>query len=79
MPFFSDDGDMCASIVKSQSILLATHSRHNEEEADLLGIQVAAEACFDTEKGTRAFAKIADLEHHERHGWHSTHPTSDDR
>lgn len=44
--------------------LEAAHSRANEEEADELGIQIAAKACYDTTKGAEIFRKFADIEGH---------------
>jgi Zn-dependent protease with chaperone function len=40
--------------------LAAAHSRENEREADDLGVQLAARACFDTIKGTRVMRKMHD-------------------
>jgi Zn-dependent protease with chaperone function len=36
----------------------AAHSRENEREADDLGVQLAARACFDTVKGTHVMRKM---------------------
>jgi Zn-dependent protease with chaperone function len=40
--------------------LAAAHSRENEREADDLGVQLAARACFDTIKGTHVMRKMHD-------------------
>eukprot|EP00599_Poterioochromonas_sp_BG-1_P005530 CAMPEP_0173140788 /NCGR_PEP_ID=MMETSP1105-20130129/5103_1 /TAXON_ID=2985 /ORGANISM="Ochromonas sp., Strain BG-1" /LENGTH=435 /DNA_ID=CAMNT_0014053859 /DNA_START=33 /DNA_END=1340 /DNA_ORIENTATION=- len=36
----------------------AAYSRECEEEADTLGIELAARACYDTKKGTKMFEKL---------------------
>jgi Zn-dependent protease with chaperone function len=59
------------------SILLATHSRGNEEEADKTGIQILAKACFDTVKGSNIFVKLAQLSKDRESSWTDTHPSSD--
>jgi Peptidase family M48 len=47
---------------KLGSYLIASDSRHGEEEADELGIVIAARACFDTKKGSNIFHKFEKLE-----------------
>ena len=47
-----------------RSAIAASHSRRNEMEADMLGIKIAAMACFDTRRAPQVFRKMAlhDLE-----------------
>jgi predicted Zn-dependent protease len=66
--------------------LTASHSRHNEEMADELGIEITAMACFDTSKGINIFKKFGELhdhteteENHSSAAWTSSHPSSLDR
>jgi len=39
-----------------------SHSRRNEEEADALGIKIAAMACFDTKKASFVMEKLHQAE-----------------
>lgn len=62
------------------------HGRHEEEEADDLGIQITAMSCMDTKRAANVFAKFADLEEKGGGGasrwqaaWNHTHPASKDR
>mmetsp|Transcript_24079 Transcript_24079/g.23147 ORF Transcript_24079/g.23147 Transcript_24079/m.23147 type:complete len:426 (+) Transcript_24079:96-1373(+) len=62
----------------------ASYSRQHEEEADSLGIQIAAVACFDTKKGSQIFEKLAEIEKSRTSlfsgsNWNLTHPPSDER
>jgi predicted Zn-dependent protease len=64
--------------------LAASHSRHNEEMADELGIEITAMACFDTSKGINIFKKFGELrseteEDHSSAAWNDSHPASFDR
>lgn len=52
--------------------LAAAHSRENEREADDLGVQLAAKACFDTVKGVHVMRKM-----HEHSIASATQPPSD--
>lgn len=50
---------MVASFLgSSRQAIVAAHSRSSETEADELGCQLAAMACFDTKKGAEAFLKM---------------------
>jgi len=68
-----------------RTAVAAAHSRDHEREADELGIQLAAMACFDTKKAAKVFGK---LHTHETGGELSptkwtrfvdTHPSTADR
>jgi len=50
------------SIREIKSSLVAAHSRINENEADALGLKLTAMSCFDTERATEVFSKIAQSE-----------------
>ena len=41
--------------------LAAAHSREHEHEADKLGVELAARACFDTESGVEVMRKMHDM------------------
>lgn len=45
----------------TRKALTAAHSRENETEADILGIQLAARACFDTSVGSKVMYKMNQL------------------
>jgi hypothetical protein len=45
-----------------RQLLSAAHSRHNEWQADELGLQLAAAACFDTVQGCNIMAKLHQLQ-----------------
>jgi hypothetical protein len=60
------------------------NSRACEHEADTLGQQIAARACFDTKRGAEVFKKLGDYEEKItgkkiRSSWNSTHPASHER
>jgi len=55
------------------------YSRETEEEADALGIEIAALACYDTQKAANIFYKFDEIEGHKPVQWNSTHPSSDSR
>jgi hypothetical protein len=59
----------------------ASYSRQCESEADELGIQIAAQACFDTRRGANVMNKLAKLDgSRKKHvSWDSSHPSSSDR
>ena len=63
----------------SSQLLLASHSRDHEDEADLTGLKIAASACFDATRGADFMAKLADHSGHAPATWLATHPSSDDR
>lgn len=46
----------------SREALVAAHSRSHETEADELGCQLAAMACFDTKKGGKVYARMHQYE-----------------
>jgi Zn-dependent protease with chaperone function len=48
------------ALAAAHKVLAAAHSRENEREADDLGVQLAARACFDTVKGTHVMRKMHD-------------------
>jgi len=61
-------------------LLKKSDSRHCELEADVLGQQIAARACFDTRTGANIFKMLADEEGGEKQlKWNSTHPPSLER
>ena len=63
----------------SRDALVAAHSRSNETEADELGCQLAAMACFDTKKGANVFSKMQKFDEGNGGGpkdLMSTHPAS---
>jgi Zn-dependent protease with chaperone function len=78
-----------------RQLLSAAHSRQNELQADELGLQLAAAACFDTEAGTRIMAKMHQLQQQQLEqqpasmnfvsnvasigGWMDSHPPSLER
>lgn len=71
------------SLATLRTAFTAAHSREHEHEADQLGIQLAAMACFDTHKAAAVFQKL-----HEQAGppsgkrllsFADTHPPSSDR
>jgi len=47
-----------AGLAAMRHALSAAYSRENEYQADELGIQLAARACFDTQKGCRVMYKM---------------------
>ena len=51
-----------ACITYLRKITSASNSRQNENEADELGIKLAAMSCFDTRRAAKVFAKM--YEHH---------------
>jgi hypothetical protein len=83
MSFFDPSGvtgflfDYC--LEKLSGFLEAAHSREAEKEADLLGIEIAAAACYDTAKGAKIFNKFDVLSGHSCVDWSSTHPSSSSR
>lgn len=71
------------SLATLRTAFTAAHSREHEHEADQLGIQLAAMACFDTHRAAAVFRKL-----HEQAGppsgkrllsFADTHPPSSDR
>jgi len=46
---------------KLSSYRSAAHSRQHEREADDMGLKIAALACYDTQKGSHVFGKLAKL------------------
>lgn len=54
-------------------------SRRAETEADSIGIQLMARACFDPTVAPRVFEKLAAQQRHEPPAWLSTHPAGKDR
>ncbi len=57
-------------------VLFATHSRSNEEEADITGLQIMSQACFDGGKGSAVFNKLAALNKNHKASWTDSHPSS---
>jgi predicted Zn-dependent protease len=66
----------------------ASHMRSEESEADELGIQITAAACFDTQKASEIFGKLASLEEKiksdlgifgTQSSWNSSHPITEER
>jgi Zn-dependent protease with chaperone function len=59
----------------------AYNSRHMETEADTLGIELSAMACFDVEKGSHVFRKLNELipEGSRASTWFDSHPPSQQR
>jgi len=58
------------------------HSRDTETEADLIGLQMAARACFDVREAEAFWAKMAvqrEVRDEPMVGWLSTHPEDDHR
>ena len=47
-----------AALRLAREVIVASHSRHTEMEADELGIVLAARACFDTKIAPRVFKKM---------------------
>jgi Zn-dependent protease with chaperone function len=76
-------------LAKFASFEQASHSRHNETEADVTGLRIAALACFDTQSAPVVFGKLAEMERKARlkagdttqrvAGWGDTHPMPKDR
>lgn len=76
-------------LAKFASFEQASHSRHNETEADETGLKIAALACFDTHSAPAVFGKLAEMERKARveagdttqrvAGWGDTHPMPKDR
>jgi Zn-dependent protease with chaperone function len=66
----------------SRDALVAAHSRSHETEADELGCQLAAMACFDTKKGAKVFLKMHQFDEANggsRKDLMSSHPASEGR
>lgn len=66
----------------SREAIVASFSRSNETEADQLGCQLAALACFDTARGSNAFKKMRKYDESNgggRNNLMSSHPASDER
>ena len=62
------------------NLMKNSDSRECELEADILGQQLAARACFDTKVGANIFKILADGEaQHGPSAWNSTHPPSLER
>lgn len=47
-----------AGLATLRTAITAAHSRDNEHQADTLGLQLAAQACFDTRKASLVFSKM---------------------
>ena len=59
-------------------VMLATHSRTNEEEADMTGVKIMSKACFDVIEGSNIFLKLAGLSNSQSStSWLDTHPNSE--
>lgn len=63
----------------SETVVESSFSRHNEIEADELGLKIAYMARFDPKKGITFMKKLADATGHRAATWSSTHPSSDER
>jgi len=66
----------------SRDALVAAFFRSTETEADELGCQLAAMACFDTRRGAKVFDKMRQCDEANGHGRSSllsSHPASGDR
>jgi Zn-dependent protease with chaperone function len=63
------------------SYITNSFSRNTEEDADALGIAIAAMACFDTKKGANVFLKLGILEGNMAGitQWNSSHPSTQGR
>lgn len=74
---------MVASFLgSSREAIVAAHSRSNETEADELGCQLAAMACFDTRRGSKVFLKMHQFDESQggsRNDLMSSHPASEGR
>jgi len=62
----------------------AASSREFEREADILGIKLAAMACYDTKRGTDVFRRLGEISKKNNNGYSHTsfidsHPPSDER
>lgn len=69
-------------LAQMRNSMLAAFSREHESDADELGCQLAARACFDTKKGSQVFLRMHeyDVEHgQEIRGIMSSHPSSIER
>lgn len=68
-------------VSRASEVLLATHSRENEEEADMTGLQIAAKACYNTVAGVDVFNKLAKVAQSANHvyTWMDSHPASEYR
>lgn len=64
---------------RAADLLLASHSRDHEDEADLTGLRIAASACFDARHAASFMSKLADHGGRGPASWLATHPSSDDR
>lgn len=74
---------MVASFLgSSREAIVAAHSRSNETEADELGCQLAAMACFDTLRGSKVFLKMHEFDESQggsKKDLMSSHPASEGR
>jgi Zn-dependent protease with chaperone function len=69
-------------LASSRDAMVAAHSRSNETEADELGCQLAAMACFDTLRGSKVFLKMNQFEEAQggaKNNLMSSHPASEGR
>lgn len=57
----------------------ASYSRQHEDEADALGLVLLSLACFNMEKGSAVFYKLAEHEGYHNNSILSSHPSSQDR
>lgn len=65
---------------KVVEILIATHSRANEEEADLTGVKIMSRACYNAVEGSNIFIKLGALRPADKSkSWTDTHPSSETR
>ena len=67
-----------------RTAVVAAHSREHEREADVLGMQLAAMACFNTQTAALVFDKLRKMEAQPSAKWlmpsfADSHPSSADR
>ena len=67
------------ALQRASDLLLASHSRDHEDEADRTGLRIAASACFDARHAASFMGKLADHGGRGPASWLATHPSSDDR
>lgn len=61
---------LVGSLATFRTALTAAHSRENENQADELGIKLAAMACYDTKKASEVFRKMHQHEQHQHQHQH---------
>lgn len=65
---------------KLVEVLMATHSRNNEEEADMTGVRIMSKACFNAVEGSNVFIKLGELgSKNKSASWLDTHPSTETR